>query len=401
MYNKRNHFPRLVLTAALAAAAGGCGRSETAQASKRDGDPRPVSVAVVHKQSVPRAVDVVGTLAAVDQVTVSSEADGKVEKINADLGDRVRAGQVLIELDDEKQRYAYEQQQAALARALAQYGAPDPEHLPGIEQTPDAKRTKADLAQAEQAYQRAAELFKRTLIAQQALDDARTAVETKKATYDASLHNARNLRASIQASEASMKLAARELRDAEIRAPFDGYVEKRLVNLGELVKAQMPVMAIVRLDPLKVIAEIPEKMAPWIADGRPVELRVDAYRDRTFSGRVTRISPAVNASTRAFPFEALVPNAEAVLKPGTFARVHVESGKVDDVLTLPYAALQYRYGVNRVFVVQGDRLAVRELQVGERLGDRIEIVSGVKAGEQVAITDVESLADGALVSVTK
>jgi len=401
MYNSAIQLSGLALTAALAAGLAACSRAQTAQASKRDGDPKPVSVTVVHKNSVARAVDVVGTLAAVDQVTVSSEADGKVQKINADLGDRVRAGQVLIELDDEKQRYAYEQQQAALARTLAQYGAPDPEHLPDIEQTPEAKRTKADLAQAEQAYARAAELFKRTLIPQQGLDDARTAVETKKASYDASLHNARNLRASIRASEAEMKLAARQLRDAAIRAPFDGYVEKRLVNLGELVKAQMPVMAIVRLDPLKVIAEIPEKMAPWIAEGRPVELRVDAYRDRTFTGKVTRISPAVNTSTRAFPFEAVVPNADAVLKPGTFARVHVESGKVDDVLTLPYAALQYRYGVNRVFVVQGDRLAVRELQVGERVGDRIEIVSGVKAGEQVAITDVESLADGALVSVTK
>jgi RND family efflux transporter MFP subunit len=401
MYNTLHQLSRIVLPGALVLIAAGCSRAQTAQASKRDGEPKPVTVTVVHKASVPRAVDVVGTLAAVDQVTVSSEADGKVEKINADLGDRVRGGQVLIELDNEKQRYGYEQQQAALARALAQYGAPDPAHLPDIEQTPDAKRTKADLAQAEQAFQRAAELFKRTLIPQQALDDAKTAVETKRASYDASLHNARNLRASIQASEAAMKLAGRELRDAEIRAPFDGYVEKRLVNLGELVKAQMPVMAIVKLDPLKVIAEIPEKMAPWIADGRPVELRVDAYRDRTFAGKVTRISPAVNTATRAFPFEALVPNAEAVLKPGTFARVHVESGKVDEVLTLPYAALQYRYGVNRVFVVQGDRLAVRELQVGERLGDRIEIISGVKAGEQVAVTDVESLTDGALVAVTR
>ena len=148
MYNTLNKFSRIILTAGLAVAAAGCSRTQTAQASKRDGDPKPVSVAVVHQASVPRAVDVVGTLAAVDQVTVSSEADGKVQKINADLGDRVRAGQVLIQLDDEKQRYAYEQQQAALARALAQYGAPDPEHLPAIEETPDAKRTKADLAQA-------------------------------------------------------------------------------------------------------------------------------------------------------------------------------------------------------------------------------------------------------------
>jgi multidrug efflux pump subunit AcrA (membrane-fusion protein) len=356
---------------------------------------------VVARDSVQRSVDVVGTLAAVDQVTISSEAEGTVRAILADLGDRVKAGQVLIQLDREKQQYTYEQQQAALARALAQYGAPDPQHLPQIEQTPDVQKAKADLVQASQAFARAEELFGRTLISQQAYDDAKAAAQSKQASYDAALQSARNLRASIQASEATMKLAGRQLRDTEIRAPFDGYVEKRLVNLGELVKAQMPVMGVVRLDPLKVMAELPERMMPWINEGRPVELRVDAFRDRTFAGKVTRISPVVNAATRAFPFEAVVPNADAALKPGTFARVHVESGKVDDVLTLPYAALQYRYGVNRVFVVNGDRLAARELQIGERLGDRVEITSGVKEGERVAVTDVDTLTDGALVAVAR
>jgi membrane fusion protein (multidrug efflux system) len=191
-----------------------------------------------------------------------------------------------------------------------------------------------------------------------------------------------------------MKLADRQLRDTEIRAPFDGIVEKRLVNLGELVKTQMPVMAIVRVDPLKVIAEIPEKMAPWIKEGQPVQLHVDAYPDRTFIGKVSRISPAVNTATRAFPFEALVPNQDAVLKPGTFSRVHIESGKVDTVTTLPYAVLQYRYGVNRVYLVDGDKLTMRELKVGDRLGDRIEIVSGVKAGDRVAASDIDKLTDG-------
>ena len=195
-----------------------------------------------------------------------------------------------------------------------------------------------------------------------------------------------------------MKLADRQLRDTEIRAPFDGYVEKRLVNLGELVKMQMPVMSIVRVDPLKVIAEIPEKMAPWIKEGQPVQLHVDAYPDRTFIGKVSRISPAVNTATRAFPFEALVPNQDAVLKPGTFARVHIESGKTDNVLTLPYATMQYRYGVNRVFLLDGDKLTAHELKVGERLGDRIEIISGVKAGDRVAATDIEKLTDGQKVS---
>jgi multidrug efflux pump subunit AcrA (membrane-fusion protein) len=102
----------------------------------------------------------------------------------------------------------------------------------------------------------------------------------------------------------------------------------------------------------------------------------------------------VNTSTRAFAFEALVPNADALLKPGTFARVRIQTAKTDQVLTLTYAALQYRYGVNRAFVIDGDHLVARELKVGERLGDRIEILSGVKVSETVAITDVDKLVDG-------
>jgi HlyD family secretion protein len=393
------HSFRIFAIGALAVSLAGCSKSETAQASSEDGAAKPVKVEPVRQESVRRAVDVVGTLTAVDQVTISSEADGKVSRILADLGDRVTAGQVLLQIDNEKQQYSYEQQQAALARALAQYGASDPQNLPDIEKTPDAQRANADLVQATQAFERASELFKRTLISQQALDDARAALQSKRAIYNAALQNGKNLRASIQASEATMKLAGRQLRDTEIRAPFDGFVERRLVNLGELVKSQTPVMAVVRLDPLKVTAEIPEKMAPWISVGQQVDLQVDAYRDRKFSGKLSRISPGVNTATRAFPFEALVPNPDTVLKPGTFARVHIESGQVDTVLTLPYAALQYRYGVNRVFVVTGGKLALRELAVGQRLGERIEIMSGVKAGESVAVTDVDTLADGTPVAV--
>ena len=129
------------------------------------------------------------------------------------------------------------------------------------------QKAAADLAQAKQAHDRASQLFKRTLVPQQTLDDAATTLQSKQASYDLSLQNAKNLRASIQASEASMKLADRQLRDTDIRAPFDGIVEKRLVNLGELVKTQTPVMAIVRVDPLKVIAEPPSfemmKLLGW------------------------------------------------------------------------------------------------------------------------------------------
>src|SRR4029079_407940 len=153
---------RIVLAAAVAAGAAACSKSDTAQARSREATPKSVQTEAVREDSVRRAVDVVGTLAAVDEVTISSEADGTVSKIFADLGDRVKTGQLLVQLDNEKQQYAVAQQQAALARTLAQYGASDSDHLPELEDTPDARRANADLVQATQNYNLADELFKRT-----------------------------------------------------------------------------------------------------------------------------------------------------------------------------------------------------------------------------------------------
>src|SRR5581483_6335182 len=135
----------VAMAAALSAAA--CSKSDTAQARGRDDAAKRIAVDRVQEQSVKRAVEVVGTLAAVDEVTVSSEADGLVSKILHDLGDRVHAGDALVELDREKAEYNLDQQKAALQRALAQYGAPDPQHLPQIEKTPDVQKAQADLVQ--------------------------------------------------------------------------------------------------------------------------------------------------------------------------------------------------------------------------------------------------------------
>jgi multidrug efflux pump subunit AcrA (membrane-fusion protein) len=392
-------LPRLLCVITLAAAAAACSKTESAQARGRDDGAKPIKVEQVREESINRSVEVVGTLAAVDEVTVSAEAEGRVSRLLVDLGDRVTAGQTLVELDREKPQYNVDQQKAALARALAKFGASDTAHLPPIEKTPDVQKAQAELAQAKTSFERAQELHNRQLVPKQTLDDAETTLQSKQASYDSALQNAKNLRADIDASEAAAKLADRQLRDTAIRAPFDGYIQKRLVSLGEYVKVQTPVMAVVRVDPLKVTAEIPEKMGPWIKVGQPVALHVDAFPDKAIEGKVSRISPAVNTATRAFPFEALVPNGNALLKPGTFARVHIETALVDRILTLGYNTLQYRYGVNRVFVVEGDKLAVRELKVGDRLGDRIEVTSGVKAGERVAASDVDKLTDGAKVAV--
>ena len=390
-----------LISVVLCTAAVTCGCAGSS--AERGGGPEEAAKAVktdaVREESVRRTLEVVGTLAAEDQVTVSSEVEGVVRRVLADLGDRVTSGQPLVELDREKLQYNLDQQRAAHARTLTRYGAPNADSLPQVEDTPDVRRAAAELDQARQAFDRAVALNKRQLIAQQALDDADTAVRLKRAAYDTALQEVKNLRTDIDASAAAMKLAERALRDTSIRAPFDGYVQQRMVSLGELVKAQMPVMSVVRVDPLKLRSEIPERMAPWVKVGQPLTLRVDAYPDRSFSATVSRISPAVTTETRTFAFEALAPNSEALLKPGTFARVRLETSLVEQVKTIPYAAMQYRYGVYRAFAAEGDRLEARELKTGDRVGDRMEILDGLDPADRVAVTDVDTLTDGMKIAV--
>ena len=384
----------LCTSLALGAFSGGCKKNQTGQNRAREAPAKAITVDTVRQDEVKRSVEVVGTLAAEDQVTIASQAEGAVSRVNVDLGDHVRTGQVLIELDREKLEYNLQTQKAALTRALAKYGATEPGRLPPTSDIPDVKKAEAELVQAKQAFDRAQELNKRQLIPKQTLDDADATLRAKQAAHESALQNAKNLAADIDASNAMLQLADRQLRDASIRAPFDGYVQKRLVSIGEYVKNEAPVMTLVRVDSLKAIGEIPEKMAPWVQVGQAVAVSVDAFPNKPIGGKISRISPAVNTTTRAFSFEATVPNSDGLLKPGTFARLHLTTSLVEPVTTIPYSAMQYRYGVYRAFVVDGDHLVLHELKTGDRVDDRMEILDGVKLGDHVALTDVDNLADG-------
>jgi RND family efflux transporter MFP subunit len=153
-------------------------------------------------------------------------------------------------------------------------------------------------------------------------------------------------------------------------------------------------MRIVRLHPLKITAEVPEKFAPWIESGREIAVRVDAFPQQSFAGKVVRIAPAVNLRSRAFAIEGEVPNPDGKLKPGTFARVQITTDRVERAVTIPFAAVQSRYGTNRVFLVQNGQLAGKEVVLGDRLGDRVEVAQGLDAGTPIVASDVEQLADG-------
>jgi multidrug efflux pump subunit AcrA (membrane-fusion protein) len=383
----------LLPLALVALSLAGCSRDRGVQAAEGQ-KPRGVKVEAAQVRDVRRQVDVVGTLAAREEVVVSAEVDGRVARLGHDLGDRVSAGETLIELDAEKLQYRAEGQRAALEQARARYGASGDSELPPLDKVPNVVSTTAQLADAQQNLERAKNLASRNLVSRSDLEAAQTRYDTARAAHDQALASARQLRADIEAQSSSLRLAQRNLRDAVIRAPFDGYVAERLVSQGQYVQPQAPVMRIVRLQPLKLTAEVPEKFAPWIETGREMTVKVDAFPDQVFVGKVVRISPAVSMKSRAFAIEGEIPNADGRLKPGTFARVQITTDRVERAVTIPVAAVQSRYGTNRVFIVQNGQLVGKEVVLGDRLGDRVEVAQGLDAGTQIVAADVEQLADG-------
>ena len=298
-----------------------------------------------------------------------------------DLGDRVAAGAPLIELDAEKLQYRADGQRAALDQARARYGASARRRAAAARQgaRPSSARRRSSPTRSSSSNARRTSAS-RNLLSRSDLETAQTRFDTAKAAHDQALASARQLRADIEAQSSSLRLAQRELRDAVIRAPFDGYVAERLVSPGQYVQPQAPVMRIVRLQPLKLTAEVPEKFAPWIETGREMAVKVDAFPQQVFAGKVVRIAPGVNLKSRAFAIEGEVPNPDGKLKPGTFARVQITTDRVERAVTIPVAAVQSRYGTNRVFVVKDGQIAGREVVLGDRLGDRVEVSQGLEAG---------------------
>jgi RND family efflux transporter MFP subunit len=394
-------MPAAAAAAGLLLAIAGCDNAAQANKKAADGkDGVPVKVMQVERIELRREVEAVGTLAAKDQAVVSAEVGGRVARLAADMGDRVREGAPLVFLDAEKLKYRVDEQQATLDQTRARLGARGAE-LPPPEQTPDVLSAAAKHAEAEQQLERARRLSARNLVSKEDLERAETQLQTARAAHEAAIASERQLRAEIAGREAALRGATRELQDAVIRAPFDGVVAERMVSQGQFVAVQAPVMRLVRLQPLRLMAEIPEKFGPGIHVGQVISLLTDAFPDTPVEGRVTRISPDVNLKSRAFSIEADVPNADGALKPGTFARVKVATNQVDRALVVPVSAVQTRYGTSVVFTVRDNTLTGTEVKLGDRLGTRVEILEGLEPGATIVAEGVDGLSAGTKVVARK
>ena len=377
----------------------GCGRQQPVEA-KQDGRPVEVRVAGVATRQIQRVVESVGTLFPYDEVIVSAEIEGPVHQVNVDLGDAVAAGDVLARVSDEEQRYLVAQNEAQLRQSLERLGLKsERDKVRDIRETPEVRRAQADLFDAEQRFKRVRELVDQRIGSQQDLDQAEARYKAMQAAYDATLNQTRNLIQEVERFKAQLDLQRKKLRDTTVRAPFAAYVKERQVTVGQYVRPNTPLFILVKTDPIRLRIEVPERMAPWVREGQLAEVSVEAYPKRTFTGKVWRISPTVDQSKRTFIVEALIQNPAGELKPGSYAKARVKTNKFEHISLIPFRAVNYILGSYKAYVVAGESVEAREVKLGDRFDQDVEVIQGLRDGERVATTELARLDSGVKVRV--
>ena len=316
--------------------------------------PETVTTAAVRGETWEVALTAVGSLAAVQGVTVSAELPGKVAAIAFEPGAKVTKGDLLVRQDTSSEEA----------------------QLPGA------------VAQAEQA---------RTVVARDAAMLASRIIS--QADYDAAVA----AHAQAQAQADTIRAA---IRKKTIRAPFAGRLGIRQVNLGQMLREGDPVVPLQSLDPIYVNFALPQQELSRLAVGMPVRVTSDAVPGLAIAGRITTVNPLVDADTRNVQLQATVANPEEKLRPGMFVNAAVVLPAREKVLAIPATAVLYAPYGDSVFVVAGDNTAkggkvLRQqfVRLGERRGDYAAVTTGLREGEAVVSTGVFKLRNGEAVVV--
>jgi RND family efflux transporter MFP subunit len=346
--------------------------------------------------SIQRQVELSGTLAASDQARVSSEVAGVVREVPVELGSRVRTGDRLVRLEPRELELAVERAESVLRQAEAQLGVDRSQDVNALadDQIASVQQAEATRADARVAFARAQQLHGRGLLPQADRDASETKLKIAEATFRTTLNDAHSLKASVQDRRAAVKLAQKKLADADIRAPLDGAIAERLVQPGEYIRENVPVVTIVKIHPLRLRTAVQERYASVIRAGQVVEFSVEAFPGRTFSGKVAYVGPAVDQATRTFPIEALIENLSGELKPGFFAKATVDTRLDEAITAVPEDAISTMGGVAAVFVVENGIVRQQPLTLGQHVGALVEIINGLKGSETVARTNLNLLASG-------
>jgi membrane fusion protein, multidrug efflux system len=391
-----------ILVAALLVAAplatGACSSGDAKSKDQPSAAPTvAVAAAAATEQPIARFIRATGTLMAEEQADVAAETAGRVIAAPVERGTQVAAGAELVRVSSTETDAQLNEAEANAAQIEARLGI-TPGTAFDVNAVPEVQNAKAGFELAQSEFARIKSLLDQRVVSQSEYDQRRTQMEAARQQYESAKNAAAQQYQSLQAARARVALARKASADTSVRAPFAGQVAERLVAVGDYVTKGMKVATVVRVNPLRVQLTIPEQFVSAVAVGQPVTFEVDAYPGRQFQGQVKYVSPALEAAQRALTVEALVPNANGVLKPGLFATARIQQPQRTPGVLVPAAAVQTSAGTSRLYVVNGDHVEERIVTTGETLGELVEITKGLKAGERVATKNVNQLADGIKVS---
>ncbi|MBS0261207.1 MAG: efflux RND transporter periplasmic adaptor subunit [Planctomycetes bacterium] len=373
----------------------------------------PVSVAPVEVRAVQRRVSVVGTLHGFERITITPKVEGRVQITHFDVGDRVSPGKTLLELDSTDYQLAVDEAQQSLNQELARLDLTQPPPADfDIEQLPAVESARLLLKNARQKFERQKTLVNQNASSGQSYEQAETDLKVAEAALRLSRLNARTTLAAVKHRESLLTLARQKMSETQVKAPMlvaasrssdsgDFVIAKRMASAGEMVRAfpSTPVFELVMDDVLKLHVMVPERYMSQVRMGMDVEVRVEAYPDEVFPGKVARINPTVDPQSRSFDVEAQIPNLDHRLKHGGFAKAEVIVGTADEALTVPLEAVTRFAGVSKVFIVRGETVQEVEIAIGTQGAGWIEALGGLHAGDVVVTSGQSKLANGTRVNV--
>ncbi|MCG6968339.1 MAG: efflux RND transporter periplasmic adaptor subunit [Gammaproteobacteria bacterium] len=316
----------------------------------------PFAIHTAEKKSLTKEVQLDAVIEAVNRSTVSAETSGRVMEVKFDIGDFVQAGSVLV-------RVTKAEQQSQFAATEAQ-----------------RNEAQARLQEAQDEYERVKGVFERNLVAQSALDKARADLKAAEQRF--------------QAAAARVKQAEEQLRYTVVKAPYTGVVVDRHVDLGEMVAPGKPVMTGLSLNKLRAVAQVPQSLMGDLRASKAVRVIFSQYQDgqlmhTTVQSVRLQVAPQADARSHTFLVRAYLPENTKNLYPGMASKMAIATGEKQTLL-VPEQAVVHRSELTAVYVIKDKHVHLRQVRIGRRQGDQLEILAGLEAGEQVALDPIEA-----------
>ena len=356
----------------------------SSSASAVAGEAKPVQLIVIREQFLDRTVIANGTLAVDEEASVSFKVAGKIASISIDLGTVVKKGSVIAQLDTTDFELRVQQAEAALQQARVRLGLDPTGASDSIDPstTGVVRQAKAVWDEAKSALDRARQLQKSGVIAKSELDTVESQYRVADARYQDAIEEVRTRQAVLLQRRSEVAFAKQQRDDAVLRAPFDGAIAERMATSGEFVAAGAPVAKLVRLSPLRMRAEVPEREAAGVSVGQSVIVRTEGDSAEA-RGTVARVSPVITETNRVLVVEVEVDNSAGRLKPGRFARAEISTGGGGTALLVPAGAVVSFAGIRKVFAVRDGKAIERTIVVGRTSDGLIEVTEGLKAGDEI------------------